>query len=119
MEVMPMAECIFCGVAAGEVSAEKVYEDDAVVAFRDINPGAPTHVLLIPRKHVPSLNKLVAEDDEAVGHLVRVATQIAEQEHIAESGYRLVANCGSHAGQSVDHVHFHLLGGRAMGWPPG
>ena len=114
-----MDDCIFCKIAAGQVPATKVHEDDIVVAFRDINARAPTHILLIPRKHVASLNNLATEDDAAIGHLVRVAAQLAAQEGIAGSGYRLVANCGSHGGQSVDHVHFHLLGGRAMSWPPG
>ena len=114
-----MDDCIFCRIAAGEASATKVHEDDIVVAFRDINARAPTHILIVPRKHVASLNDLVKEDDATIGHLVRVAAQLAAQEGIAGSGYRVVANCGSHGGQSVDHVHFHLLGGRAMSWPPG
>ncbi len=114
-----MAECVFCKIAAGELPATKVHEDEVVVAFRDINARAPTHILIIPRRHVVSLNALTPEDDASVGHLVRVAARIAQQEHIADTGYRLVANCGSDGGQSVDHVHFHLLGGRAMAWPPG
>jgi histidine triad (HIT) family protein len=114
-----MAECAFCKIASGELPATKVHDDDVVVAFRDINARAPTHILIIPRKHVASLNNLSREDDAAMGHLVRVATQIAQQEGIADTGYRLVANCGNDGGQSVDHVHFHLLGGRAMTWPPG
>jgi histidine triad (HIT) family protein len=114
-----MSECIFCRIARGEAPSTIVYEDDRVVAFRDLNPGAPMHVLVIPRKHVPSLTALSADDDKTVGHLVRVASRLAAEEKIAESGFRLVANCGPDAGQSVDHVHFHLLGGRAMGWPPG
>jgi histidine triad (HIT) family protein len=114
-----MADCIFCKIAAGEVPANKVHEDDRLVAFRDISPQAPTHLVLIPRKHVASLNELSEADDSIVGHLVRVAGDLARRERIAERGYRLVANCGPEAGQSVDHVHFHLLGGRSLRWPPG
>ena len=114
-----MAECLFCRIALGEIPATVVYQDDVVVVFRDINPQAPTHVLLIPRKHVPSLSLLGPEDDQIIGYLVRIAAQIARSEGVAAGGYRLVANCGREAGQSVDHVHFHLLGGRGMNWPPG
>ena len=114
-----MAECVFCKIAGGELPATKVHEDEAVVAFRDINARAPTHILIIPRKHVASLNHLGQEDDATMGQLLRVAAQIAKQEDIADTGYRLVANCGSDGGQSVDHVHLHLLGGRRMTWPPG
>ena len=113
------AECIFCRIASGELSAAIVYEDELVVAFRDVNPQAPTHVLVIPREHVASLNEVPEESEGIVGHIVRVAAQIAEAEGCAGPGYRLVANCGREAGQSVDHMHFHLLGGRALGWPPG
>ena len=114
-----MAECLFCRIALGEIPATVVYQDDVVVVFRDIDPQAPTHVLLIPRKHVPSLSHLSPEDDQIIGYLVRIAAQIARSEGVAAGGYRLVANCGREAGQSVDHVHFHLLGGRGMDWPPG
>ncbi len=111
-------DCILCRIAAGEVPATKVHEDELVVAFRDLHPKAPTHVLVIPRKHVPSLNALSAEDDATIGHLVRVAAQVAADEGRADRGYRLVANCGPDGGQSVDHLHLHLLGGQPMGWPP-
>jgi len=114
-----MSDCIFCKIISGEIPSEKVHEDEVVVAFRDINPQAPTHIVIIPRKHVPSLDDLVAQDDSVMGHLVRMSAQIARSEDIAEGGYRLVGNCGAAAGQSVDHVHFHLLGGRQMEWPPG
>ena len=114
-----MAECVFCKIAQGEMPATIVHEDEHVVAFRDLHPKAPTHIVLIPRRHVASLNDLGEEDDAVVGHLVRVAAKLAGDEEIAGRGYRLVANCGRDAGQSVDHVHFHLLGGRALGWPPG
>jgi len=114
-----MATCIFCRIAAGEVPANVVYQDDLVVAFRDINPRAPTHLLVVPRKHIPSLCDLDPMDEALVGHIVQVAAQLAGTEGIGESGFRVVANCGPQAGQSVDHVHFHLLGGRPLGWPPG
>jgi histidine triad (HIT) family protein len=114
-----MATCIFCRIAAGEVPATVVHSDDMVVVFRDLKPQAPSHLLLIPRKHVASLRELTAEDDALVGHLVRVSAQVARVEGIAERGFRLVANSGPEAGQSVDHLHFHLLGGRHLGWPPG
>jgi len=113
------ADCIFCRIAAGQVPAEIVQQDDLVVSFRDANPQAPTHLLVIPRKHIASLRDLRQEDQELVGHIVQVGAQLAKSEGIGESGFRLVANCGRQAGQSVDHVHFHLLGGRALGWPPG
>ena len=118
-EVGAVADCIFCKIAAGEIRSDIVHQDERVVAFRDINPQAPTHVVLIPRQHVASLNDLGAQHDEVIGYLVRVAAQIAEDEGFAKQGYRIVANCGPAAGQSVDHVHFHLLGGRPLGWPPG
>jgi histidine triad (HIT) family protein len=112
-------ECIFCRIASGEVSAGLVHSDDTVVAFRDRNPQAPSHLLIIPRRHVGSLRQAGPEEEELLGHIVRVAAQLAEAEGVAERGFRLVANCGPEAGQSVDHIHFHLLGGRRMGWPPG
>lgn len=114
-----MATCLFCRIADGEIPAARVHEDDRVVAFRDISPQAPVHVLLIPRKHIASLSNLSHDDDLTIGHLVRTSTQVAAREGIGDTGYRLVANCGREAGQSVDHVHFHLLGGRSMHWPPG
>ena len=114
-----MADCIFCRIAAGEVKSDIVHQDEQVVAFRDINPQAPTHIVIIPRVHHPSLNDLGPEDDDMIGYLVRVAAKIADDEGISEQGYRIVANCGPNAGQSVNHVHFHLLGGRPLGWPPG
>lgn len=111
--------CLFCEIAAGRIPAKTAYEDETVVAFHDINPQAPTHVLLIPRKHVTSLNDLTPEDDSLVGSLVRRARDLAAQMGLAERGYRLVLNCGPDAGYSVYHVHLHLVGGRALGWPPG
>lgn len=111
--------CLFCEIAAGRIPAKKAYEDETVMGFHDINPQAPTHVLLIPRKHVTSLNDLTPEDDGLVGSLVRRARDLAAQMGLAERGYRLVLNCGPDAGYSVYHVHLHLVGGRALGWPPG
>ncbi len=114
-----MADCLFCRIAAGEIPATVIYQDEQVVAFRDISPQAPTHVLVIPRKHIPALVGLSPEEDALVGYLVRISAQIAESEGLAESGFRLVVNNGREAGQSVEHVHFHLLGGRPLSWPPG
>lgn len=111
--------CIFCEVVAGRAPARKVYEDDAVVAFHDIHPQAPAHVLVIPRKHVKSLLDLAPEDDAVVGSLVRKARDVAADLGWAERGFRVVMNCGNDAGYSVYHVHLHLLAGRRLGWPPG
>jgi histidine triad (HIT) family protein len=114
-----MSACLFCAIVAHETPAEFVVEDDHVAAIRDINPQAPTHVLIIPREHITSADELTAEHDELWGHMVRVAQQIANDEGIREGGYRLVANVGRAGGQTVDHLHLHLLGGRQMHWPPG
>jgi histidine triad (HIT) family protein len=111
--------CLFCRIAAGEVPAKLVYESDDVVAFRDINPQAPTHILIIPRRHIASVNHLSPGDAELVGRLYLVARELAEQEGVATSGYRLVMNTGPGAGQTVDHIHLHLIGGRSLHWPPG
>ena len=111
--------CLFCRIGRGEVPAEIVHEDDLVMAFRDINPKAPTHILLIPRQHVTSAADLTQEDGPMLGRLFATAAQLARDAGIAERGFRLVTNSGPAAGQSVDHLHFHLLGGRSMSWPPG
>lgn len=116
---MSESDCIFCKIAAGEMSADMVREDDRVVAFRDVNPQAPTHILVIPRKHIPSVNRLDDADASLVGDLYLAARDIAAEEGVADDGYRLVMNTGEGAGQSVFHIHLHLLGGRALGWPPG
>jgi len=113
------AECIFCRIASGEARAEIVHQDDVAVAFRDLNPQAPIHLLVIPRQHIGSLRDLSDNDDKLAGHLVRICVQAAELAGIAERGFRIVANSGREAGQSVDHLHFHVLGGRPMRWPPG
>ena len=111
--------CIFCRIAAGEIPAKVVRQDEDTVAFRDIDPKAPTHVLVIPRRHIPSINVLTPEDAALVGKLFLVAREIARDDGGAESGYRMVINAGANAGQSVDHVHLHILGGRGLAWPPG
>lgn len=110
---------IFGKILRGEIPATVVWEDEKVLAFRDINPAAPTHVLVIPRKHIPTANDIAQEDRELIGHMVWVATRIAADEGLAADGYRLVMNCNDLGGQTVYHIHLHLLGGRAMGWPPG
>ncbi len=114
-----MADCLFCSIIEGRIPATKVYEDEWCVAFRDINPKAPTHVLIVPRKHIPTLNDLACEDAELVGRLFLAAKNIAADEGIAKPGYRTVFNCNAAAGQAVFHIHLHLLGGRELGWPPG
>lgn len=111
--------CLFCRIAAGEIPAKVVYEGDEIVAFRDINPQAPTHILIIPRRHIGSVNEMQPGDAELVGRLYLVARELAEEEGIAQKGYRLVMNTGPAAGQTVDHIHLHLLGGRPLHWPPG
>ncbi|MDQ3283196.1 MAG: histidine triad nucleotide-binding protein [Acidobacteriota bacterium] len=113
------ANCLFCRIAAGEIPAKKVHEDGDVVAFHDINPQAPTHVLVIPRRHIASLNDMSEADAATIGTTVFRATQIARELHLDADGYRLVVNNGEGAGQTVFHIHFHLLGGRALTWPPG
>ena len=110
--------CIFCRIAAKEVTSAIVYEDDDVVAFRDLSPQAPTHVLVIPRRHVASLDDMVSSDAALLGVMVLAAQSVAAAAGLA-AGYRVVINCGVSAGQSVSHVHLHLLGGRPMAWPPG
>jgi len=112
-------DCLFCRILAKEISAKMVHEDDRAIAFEDINPQAPTHVLIVPRRHIAGLNDVAAEDAALLGHLQLVAAQIARQRGIAESGYRTVLNTGRGAGQSIFHLHLHLLGGRGLRWPPG
>jgi histidine triad (HIT) family protein len=110
--------CLFCKIIAGEIPSKKVFEDDLTYAFRDINPQAPTHVLVVPRKHIASLAVASAEDQELLGYLHLVAARIANSEGLSK-GFRTVINTGPDGGQTVDHLHVHLLGGRAMLWPPG
>ncbi len=110
--------CIFCKIISGEIPSDKVYEDDNVLAFKDLNPTAPTHLLVIPKQHIASLDAALPENVELLGQLQLVAAEIARQAGIAQDGYRLVANCGKMGGQTVDHLHYHLIGGRMLGWPP-
>lgn len=112
-----MGDCIFCKIVGGEISGSVVREDGEFVAFRDIHPQAPTHVLVVPRRHVPSLNELA--DAELAGRLLLFAREVARAENLAERGYRLVINTNRDGGQTVDHLHVHVLGGRGMRWPPG
>lgn len=114
-----MAECLFCRIAAKDIPGEIVHEDDLCVAFRDINPMAPTHIQIIPRKHIATTNDLGPEDAEVLTRMLLVGKDLAHREGVAESGYRLLFNCNAHAGQSVFHIHLHLLGGRQFTWPPG
>jgi histidine triad (HIT) family protein len=114
-----MSDCIFCRIAAKEIPADLVYEDDEVVAFRDINPQAPVHLLIIPRRHLSGLAAAGEADTPLLGRLALVAAELAEKEGLGQSGYRVVVNNGPDAGQAVDHLHYHLLGGRRMTWPPG
>ena len=114
-----MPDCLFCKLVAGDIPAAIVYEDERVVAFKDINPQAPTHLLVIPRRHIATLNDLAPEDDAIVGELTRRAAALAEEHGHADRGYRLVLNCNADAGQTVFHIHMHLLAGRRLGWPPG
>lgn len=112
-----MTDCIFCKIVAGEIPSDPVYENDTVFAFRDNNPQAPTHVLIVPKKHVDGLHAV--DDTDDLQSLLLAAAHIAREDGIAGSGYRVVINSGRHGGQSVDHLHVHLLGGRTMTWPPG
>jgi histidine triad (HIT) family protein len=112
-------DCLFCAIAAGEIPSTQVYADDQVVAFRDIAPRAPTHIVIVPRTHIASAAELTDEHAQLTGHLLAVAASTARAEGIAEGGYRIVTNIGPWGGQTVDHLHFHLMGGRPFSWPPG
>jgi histidine triad (HIT) family protein len=114
-----MSNCLFCRIIAGEIPASKVYEDDRVVAFNDINPQAPMHILVVPRRHIATLNDLTSDDDGIVGELVRRGSLIASERGYAASGFRTVFNCNADAGQAVFHIHLHVLAGRKLSWPPG
>jgi histidine triad (HIT) family protein len=113
------ADCLFCKISAGSIPADRIHEDDLVVAFRDIAPRAPTHILLIPRRHIASAAELTEDDGPLLGRLFGVAADLARSQGIADGGYRLVSNVGPWGGQTVDHLHVHLMGGRAFRWPPG
>lgn len=112
-------DCIFCKIVAGEIPAAKIFEDERAIVFRDINPQAPTHALVIPREHVASLDEASEDNEALLGHLLLVAARVARDEGLAESGYRTVVNTGAEAGQTVFHIHVHLIGGRRLTWPPG
>ena len=114
-----MNDCLFCKIRDGEIPGDKVYEDDDILAFRDVNPQAPTHILIIPVKHIPTINDLEEEDVTVLGRMMLVAKKIAAEEGIDQDGFRLVFNCNRGAGQAVYHIHLHVLGGRSMNWPPG
>ena len=111
-------DCLFCNIVKGQIPSEKVYEDNDVYAFKDVNPEAPVHILIIPKRHIISVDELEETDKELVGHIFLVAKKLAKENKL-ENGYRLVSNIGEEGGQSVKHLHFHLLGGRSFNWPPG
>lgn len=113
------ASCIFCRIASGEIPSRRVHEDTEILAFEDVNPQAPVHVLVVPRAHIPTLNDLDATTAGLAGRIVMVGREVAHRKGLGERGYRLVWNCLEEAGQSVFHLHLHVLGGRPMGWPPG
>jgi len=114
-----MSDCLFCGIVDGKIKANVVYQNERVVAFRDISPKAPVHILIIPRKHVISVLDVEASDHALIGEIFQVAGRLAREQGIADSGFRVVVNSGADAGQSVFHLHYHLIGGRQMAWPPG
>ena len=114
-----MTDCLFCKMVSGEIQPDVVFEDDDVLAFRDVNPQAPVHVLVIPKSHIATTNELTPEHAALIGKMVLAARQIAADEGVDEPGYRMVMNCNPEAGQSVYHIHLHMLGGRPMNWPPG
>ncbi len=114
-----MSDCLFCKIASGQIPAKLIHQDEKCVGFLDINPQAPTHALFIPRRHLSTLNDLTPEDSELVGHLVHSASVFAREKGLADAGYRVVMNCNSDAGQTVFHIHLHLLAGRQLTWPPG
>lgn len=111
--------CLFCKIVAGEIPSTKVYEDDSVYAFLDIEPQAPTHIIIVPKQHIASANELTDDNAEVVGHIFAVAAKLAQEQGFAENGWRIVNNCGKDGGQTVGHLHFHVLAGRNLGWPPG
>jgi len=114
-----MTDCIFCKIISGDIPSTNVFRDEQTTAFRDINPASPTHILIVPNKHIDSVNMLILDDEPLMGHLFSVARQLAAQEGIAEDGYRLIVNTGAAAGQTVPHIHLHLLGGAPMKHPMG
>ncbi|GIM28075.1 histidine triad nucleotide-binding protein [Clostridium polyendosporum] len=114
-----MENCIFCKIIKGEIPSKKIYEDDKVIAFHDISPAAPVHVLVIPKEHIESANYITQENSKVIAHIFQVINKIVEELNISQGGYRIVNNCGNDGGQTVNHLHFHVLGGRELQWPPG
>ncbi len=114
-----VSDCLFCHLVQGKIESKAVYEDDEIFAFEDINPQAPVHILIIPKKHIPGLTRLGEEDKELIGKIHLVAQRIAGEHSLSRGGFRIVINSGPDAGETVKHLHFHLLGGRKLGWPPG
>ena len=115
---MKYLDCLFCKIASGEIPSKKIYEDEKILAFEDINPAAPVHILIIPKRHIDSIDSITTENVEVISHIFELVPKIAK-EHNLEQGYRLVTNVGKLGGQTVEHLHFHLLGGRKMRWPAG
>lgn len=114
-----MEDCIFCKIVKGEIPSEKVYEDDLVLAFNDLTPQAPIHTLVIPKEHIASANDIDDKNSKVIGHIYEVISKLAKEQGFDKDGYRIVNNCGSDGGQTVDHIHFHILAGRGLQWPPG
>lgn len=114
-----MPDCIFCKIASGDIPSDKVYEDDSLVGFRDIQPQAPTHIVIIPKEHIETVNDITEDDSELLSGMLLACQRIAKDEGLSENGYRIVINCNRDGGQSVFHLHAHVLGGRKMSWPPG
>ncbi len=114
-----MTDCLFCKIRDGDIPGDIVFEDDDVLAFNDVNPQAPLHILIIPKKHISTINDLDEDDEQLMGKLFSVAKKLAHEKGVSDEGYRLVTNCNAGAGQTVFHIHMHLLAGRAMSWPPG
>ncbi|WP_425446116.1 histidine triad nucleotide-binding protein [Dethiothermospora halolimnae] len=114
-----MSDCIFCKIVDGEIPSEKVYEDDKVVAFNDVNPQSPVHILVIPKRHISSVKEIDDDNSHLVSHIHLVINKIAKDKGLYEKGFRIVNNCGEDGGQTVNHLHYHLLGGRQLKWPPG
>lgn len=112
-------DCIFCSIIKGEIPSDKVYEDESILAFKDIDPAAPIHIIIIPKEHISSANELNDSNCDIVGHIFKIGAKLAKEMGIYDKGYRIVNNCGDEGGQTVKHLHFHLLGGRVMQWPPG
>lgn len=112
-------DCLFCSIEKGQIPATILYRDEKVLAFEDIHPQAPLHLVIIPLKHIATLNDIASDDHELIGHMVQTAQHLAKTHHVAESGYRTVMNCNAGGGQTIFHIHLHLLGGRQLQWPPG